>query len=146
MYQIYQVMPGETLFDIARKTNSTVEELEKLNGLKNGTNIDGSYVIIPNQDQVFYETYKVKKGDSIYSIAKKYGVDYNTLLSLNGLNPNQYIYPDQEIVIPQGSMKVYVTKEGDTIESVSSSLNKPIPSIMDSNEKIELAPDQIIKY
>ena len=146
MYQIYQVMPGETLFDIARKTNSTVEELEKLNGLKNGTNIDGSYVIIPKQDQVFYETYKVKKGDSIYSIAKKYGVDYNTLLSLNGLNPNQYIYPDQEIVIPQGSMKVYVTKEGDTIESVSSSLNKPIPSIMDSNEKIELAPDQIIKY
>ena len=73
-------------------------------------------------------------------------MDYNTLLSLNGLNPNQYIYPDQEIVIPQGSMKVYVTKEGDTIESVSSSLNKPIPSIMDSNEKIELAPDQIIKY
>ena len=58
MYQIYQVMPGETLFDIARKTNSTVEELEKLNGLKNGTNIDGSYVIIPKQDQVFYETYK----------------------------------------------------------------------------------------
>ena len=146
MYQIYQVMPGESLFDVSRKVGTTVEELEKLNGLKNGTNIDGSYIIIPNQEKVYYETYKVKKGDSIYSIAKKYGVDYNTLLSLNGLNPNQYIYPDQEIVIPKGNMKVYVTKEGDTISKISDALNKPVSSIMDNNKEIELLPDQIIQY
>ncbi len=146
MYQIYQVMPGESLFDISRKIKTSVEELEKLNGLKNGTNIDGSYIVIPNQDQVYYETYKVKKGDNIYSIAKKYGVDYDTLLSLNGINPNSYIYPDQEIIIPMGSKKVYVTKEGDTISKISDSLNKSVSSIMDGNKELELLPDQIIKY
>lgn len=146
MYQIYQVMPGETLYEIAKKVGTTTEELEKLNGISNGNNIDGSYIIIPNQKVIRYENYKVKKGDSIYAIAKKYGVDYHTLLRLNGLGENQYIYPDQEILIPKGINKVYVTKEGDTISSISDNLNKSVSDLMNNNSQLQLLPDQIIQY
>lgn len=146
MFQIYQVIPGETLFDIAKKVGSTVAELERINGIKNGTNIDGSYIIIPNKDSVTFESYKVKKGDSVYSIAKKYNVDYQTLLLLNGLNNNEFIYPDQEILIPRGNEKIYVTKEGDTIQSISKKLDKKEQDIISKNSTIKILPDQIIKY
>lgn len=41
--------------------------------------------------------YRVKPGDTLYSIAFKYGVDYHELAKLNGISSSYVIYPDQQL-------------------------------------------------
>lgn len=136
MYKIYQV-GNETLEDIAKKLNTSVDEIVKLNGTQNI--MPGSYIIVPaNKD---FTTYIVKQGDNIYSIAKNNNVDYDTLLKVNGLDPNDYIYPNQEIIIP--NRRVYVTKENETIKDIINKLNiNDIKTI----EDLYLLKDQMIKF
>ena len=136
MYKIYQVQ-NETLEDIARKLNTTVDEIVRLNGTSNIA--PGSYIIVPSSRD--FTTYIVKQGDNIYSIAKNNGVDYETLLKINGLDQNDYIYPNQEIIIP--NRRVYVTKENETIRDIINKLNiKDIKNI----EDLYLVKDQMIKF
>lgn len=147
MYQIYQVMPGETIESIATKLGTTESKLREINGLSDGLIIrPGSSIIVPVQNQGGYQTYIVKKGDSIYSIANEYGLDYKTLYSINGLKEDEYIYPNQEIMIPVGANKVYVVEKGDTIESLIKKTGSNINDIMTKNKSIELEEDQIINY
>lgn len=136
MYKIYQVQ-NETLEDIARKLNTTVDEIVRLNGTSNIA--PESYIIVPSSRD--FTTYIVKQGDNIYSIAKNNGADYETLLKINGLDQNDYIYPNQEIIIP--NRNVYVTKENETIREVMNKLNmNDIKNI----EDLYLVKDQMIKF
>ena len=146
MYQIYQVMPGETLEDVARKIGISIDELKKINGILENQNIGGSYLIVPVVTDNMYEKYTVKKGDNIYAIARRYGVDYETLLRLNGLDDGDYIYPNETILIPRSNHEVYVVKEGDTIAKIANNLGKDVKELINENEEILLVPDQIIKY
>ena len=140
MYKIYQV-GNETLNDIAAKFNTTIEALEKLNGIQSV--IPGSYIIIPNTESSDYTTYIVKRGDNLYAIARTYQVDYSTLLKINGLDENDYIYPDQKIMIPNS--KIYVTNEQEKISDILNNLNIKFDDIKNL-EELYLVKDQIIKF
>ncbi len=140
MYKIYQV-GNETLNDIAAKFNTTIEALEKLNGIQSV--IPGSYIIIPNTESSDYTTYIVKRGDNLYAIARTYQVDYSTLLKINGLDENDYIYPDQKIMIPNS--KIYVTNEQEKISDILNNLNIKLDDIKNL-EDLYLVKDQIIKF
>ena len=67
----------------------------------------------------FYDTYKINKGDSLYKISKKFNVNTNLLAELNGLDIDDYIYPEQVILIPKSNVSYYITKEGDTLKNIS---------------------------
>lgn len=140
MYKIYQV-GNETLNDIAAKFNTTTETLEKLNGIQSV--IPGSYIIIPNTESSDYTTYIVKQGDNLYAIARTYQVDYPTLLKINGLDENDYIYPNQQIMIPNN--KMYVTNEQEKIKDILNKLNIKLDGIKNL-EDLYLVKDQIIKF
>lgn len=141
MYKTYQV-GNETLSDIAKKFNTTVEDLEKINGISSV--VPGSYIIIPTNGNISeYTTYIVKQGDNIYGIARMYGVDYETLLKLNGLNKDDYIYPNQEIIIP--STKTYVTNGTETINEILKKLQIEMNNIKNIGD-LYLLKDQIIKF
>ena len=140
MYKIYQV-GNETLNDIASKFNTTTETLEKLNGIQSV--IPGSYIIIPNTESSDYTTYIVKQGDNLYAIARTYQVDYPTLLKINGLDENDYIYPNQQIMIPNN--KMYVTNEQEKISDILNKLNIKLDGIKNL-EDLYLVKDQIIKF
>lgn len=140
MYKIYQV-GNETLNDIAAKFNTTIEALEKLNGIQSV--IPGSYIIIPNTESSDYTTYIVKQGDNLYAIARTYQVDYPTLLKINGLDENDYIYPEQKIMIPNS--KIYVTNEQEKISDILNKLNIKLDDIKNL-EDLYLVKDQIIKF
>jgi len=45
-------------------------------------------------------THKVREGDTLYEIGKRYGVPSEDLRKLNGLQPGEYIQPGQELKIP----------------------------------------------
>lgn len=146
MFKIYQVEDGETLESIADKVSTDVENLRRINGINGNVMIrPGSFLIVPTVDDRFIR-YKVEKGDSIYSISSKYGVDPDLVLRLNGLNKDDYIYPEQEILIPNNDYKFYVTKKDDTLSTVSEKLKENIIDILNNNETLFLSEDQLIIY
>ena len=145
MYKIYQVEYGDTLDIIADKASTTVNELKRINGFNNDSDlVVGSLIIVPRSEDNLFETYIVKQGDTIYSISKMYNVDSNTLLSLNGLNSNDYIYPNQEILIPNDEIVVYITKNGDTLDNLTEFFNTDLNTLSNENNKIFVLEDQLI--
>ena len=71
-----------------------------------------------------YFEYVVKKGDSLYTIAQKYGVSVTELTDINMLTSN-VIYPNQVLLVPSTNehleflLDVYVTKEDDTFDKIA---------------------------
>ena len=147
MYKIYQVEYGDTIDVIASKTGTTANNIKDINGINSNSDlIVGSLIIVPKEENQIFETYTVKKGDSIYSIARTYNVDPSTLYLLNGLNKNDYIYPNQEITIPRKDVIVYVTNEGDTIDMIVNNLGIDANTLNRENERIFVLPDQLVVH
>lgn len=144
MYGIYQVNSTDTLDSVANEVGISKEELKKLNGIMVDMDLrPGSFLIVPKYDSS-YEKYVVKKGDNMYEIAKKYGVDYKSLLKINGLDEDDYIYPGEVLLIPRG-MNAYVTEE-ETIESIAEKIGKPIADLLANNPQLVVLENQIIRY
>lgn len=78
------------------------------------------------------DIYVVKSGDSIWSIAQKYGVDMESIISANGLNPSESLVIGQTLVIP-GRSQEYVVKQGDSIWSIANKFGVSMQSIIFEN-------------
>lgn len=102
----YTIKQGDTLSGIAIKFNTTVDELVKLNNIKNrNLIITGNILKIKGKiepSEMTHKTYTVKKGDNLSIIAKKYNTTWQKIYSLNketiGSNPN-IIRPGQVLKI-----------------------------------------------
>lgn len=149
MYKIYQVQGGDTLASIAEKLGVDTEELARLNGLMVGAVLSGGdYIVIPSKgnENSYFRYYKVKKGDTVYGIAREYNLDPTQLLRLNGLGENDVIYPDQELVLPNSGVSFYVTGMDDTLKDVTNKLGASANDISNQNDVIYLTTDQLIVY
>ena len=101
---VYTVKAGDTLSGIAGKFGTTYQELAKYNGIANPNIIfPGQKIKIPGSQKVEKEpevvTYTVKKGDTLSSIAKKYGTTYQKIAKDNGISNPNLIHPGQKLVI-----------------------------------------------
>ena len=146
MYQIYQIMPNDTLASVAQKFNTTIDDIRRINGF--GMNYmlsPGNYVVVPGMMDENYQTYTVQKGDNLYQIAMKYGTTVDILLLLNGIEDSGYIYPGQQIIVPRNNISVYIT-EDETLGSISSKSGVPIGELLEQNKSIYVLPEQIIVY
>lgn len=83
----YTVQKGDSLYSIARKYDTTIDRIKKLNNLTTNLLSIGQVLLIPT-DTNLETTYTVKKGDSLYSIAKKYDTTVDRLKQLNNLSSN----------------------------------------------------------
>lgn len=146
MYSIYQIQVGDTLDTIANKVGTTKQILLTINGITDSNLIPGNFIVIPMNVNLPFTTYVVKKGDNIYEIARNYGVEYETLLEINGLGKDDYIYPNQEIIIPNKDFNIYVTKENDSLALVAQKLGAEQTDIIRDNATIYLLPEQLILY
>ena len=95
----YVVKKGDTLSAIASKYGTTYQWLASYNNIKNPNKIyPGQIIRVPGNIKITPNTYVVKKGDTLSSIAKKYGISWKNLYEKNktiiGKNPNK-IYPGQ---------------------------------------------------
>ena len=147
MYQIYQVAPNDTIVSIAGKFNTTIDEIRKINGMNlNNMLLPGNYIVVPNVRNDLYIRYTVVKGDNLYSIAQNNGTTVQTLVAINGLEENAFIYPNQEILIPRRDLGIYVTVEDDTLSGVSEKSGVSIEDLIRENQRLYLLPEQIIVY
>ena len=111
---IYTVKRGDTLWDIGRHYGVSVKQLTSWNGisrrgiLRPGQKLNlwladtgkkaGAGAAQPAKDPFHYT---VKKGDSLWSIAKKFKVTVKQLLTWNNLRKNKFLYPNQKITVYQ---------------------------------------------
>ena len=96
-YGYHKIRNGESLSSIAKKYHTTVTKLKELNGLKNNNIRAGQSIKVPGagNSNLSYDgsnhtvkSHKVKSGETLASIASRYGISVNTLKSCNGLNSN----------------------------------------------------------
>lgn len=97
-----------------------------------------------------YGQYLVKKGDSLYLIAKKYNTTPEQLMMLNNLSSTM-IYPNQVLFVPYSSNQgfdylEYTTMNGDSLKSISDKFNMTPEELMLYNNvyRLELVPNQVI--
>ena len=90
--------------------------------------------------------YTIEKGDNLYNIARRYNTDYNLLALLNGINVDDYIYPNTTILVPKRDVKYYITKDNDTLFSVNRLLGGNINKLLSQNNNIYLKEGQLIVY
>lgn len=91
MNNTYVVQPGDTLYGISRQHNMSAQRIRELNNLENDIIYPSQVLIISeNSDSNPSEcvTYIVKKGDSLYSIAKKYDSTADAIKRYNNLTSN----------------------------------------------------------
>lgn len=113
----YTVVAGDTVFGIAQKHGTSVDAILGANGLTRAS------VIYPGQTLALSgapaaaapvaatpaaapaptaaggQTHAVTAGDTLFSIAQRYGTTTAALFSLNGLSPASIIYPGQSITV-----------------------------------------------
>lgn len=126
--RVHKVKKGDTLYALALKYNMTVDSIRHMNGLEKsalrigqelvldkpagintdltGLSADKAFVVDSEQKNAekpvkkapTKKTHKVKKGDSFYSIAQKYGCTVAQLKDWNGKSGNK-IMPGDKIII-----------------------------------------------
>jgi membrane-bound lytic murein transglycosylase D len=108
----HMVRAGDTLYDIARDHNVSVSALKQANGLRSSRIHPGKELRIPapigssapTQTAPNPGTYKVRKGDTLYDIARRFGISISDLRRANGLQSSR-IYPGDVLRIPTSQAK-----------------------------------------
>lgn len=145
MYDKYLIKEGETLDDIASRFNTSVDMILNINDMYSREYLrEGEEIIVPKNQESYFTYYTVNQGDSLYQIARKYNINPSLLALLNGLNMEDYIYPNQRLIIPKSGYSFYITKDGDTLEIVRDKFNKNLGDILKYNETIYLLPGQLM--
>lgn len=114
--QTYKVRKGDSFWKIARRFNMSHKKLASLNGLSSGDTLSiGQKLLIAknkpakkaknisSRDSVALKTseisYKVKSGDSLYTISRHFKVTINDLKRWNHVNLKKYLKPGQELKV-----------------------------------------------
>ena len=145
MYDKYIVQDGESLKDLSNRFKISERDLLDINNIAFSDEIRaGKEIIVPTNNENYFDYYTIQKGDSIYQIAKKYNINPELLAVLNGLTDNDYIYPNQKILIPKSNYSYYITTEGDTLALVSNKFNLNPNEVIATNKTIYLMPGQLM--
>lgn len=147
----YTVERGDSLWSIARRFGITVQEIRDANNLTSDTLSVGQSLIIPgisadedlednNGSETVPNTYTVQSGDSLWSIANRFGITVNDLKTANSLTSN-LLSVGQILVIPiagsnnptNPSYTPYTVKSGDSLWSIANSFGTTVDSIKTLN-------------
>ncbi|MFW5927048.1 MAG: LysM peptidoglycan-binding domain-containing protein [Wenzhouxiangella sp.] len=101
----HQVRPGENLWLIARRYRVSISDLQRWNGLGDDSLIRPGDRLVIHMDSHSGQKptrYTVRRGDSLWSIARRHQVTVNDLLRWNELDENSVLRPGQTLTIRTG--------------------------------------------
>lgn len=96
---VYVVQPGDTLYSIASRYNTTVNDIKNLNNLSSNLLSIGMQLLIPSSNSNAQTTYTVKSGDSLWKISRQFGTTVSELRRLNNLT-SDILSIGQTLLIP----------------------------------------------
>ncbi|MHB9001610.1 MAG: LysM peptidoglycan-binding domain-containing protein, partial [Thermoanaerobaculia bacterium] len=106
-----------TVSKLARATGTSAQEILSMNGLRSARLGEGDSLYLPVRQSDLSNVlrkaveppsryHKVKKGDTLYSIAKKHGLKVEELLDLNRLTRQKAIHPGDRLRVSGGANAV----------------------------------------
>lgn len=167
---MYTVVKGDSLYSIAKRYGTSVDEIKKINYLTNNNLVIGQVLRIPemytkpeDMNVPVYINYTVKKGDSLYSIAREYGVSVDTIIQDNALKSNNLSIGQNlklrtentnveecfgEAYVPvSDSYQNYTVVRGDSLYSIAKKFNTTVQNIINLNnlKSTNLSIGQVLK-
>lgn len=134
----YTVKNGDSLWKIANQYGITVNELKSANGLT-GDNLQvGQTLKIPSENGGIVtsdNTYTVKNGDSLWSIARTYNTTVDTLRKLNNLT-SDILRIGQVLKVPSseiGASRTYTVKNGDSLWKIANEFDTTVSQLRELN-------------
>ena len=129
----YIVQSGDTLYSIAKENNTTVQELKKLNNLTSDIITVGTVLNIKDNNMPPTLEYTVKPGDTLYSIARKFGTSVLEIKKINNLT-SDFLSVNDQLKIPKNeSIETYTVKQGDTLYSIARENNTTVNTLIRIN-------------
>lgn len=128
-YGEYIVKAGDSLFKIAKDSNTTVEELMTLNNLASTTIYPNQILLIPNSTSNS-NVYTTVTGDTLNKIANKANISVDRLIRLNNYK-DFVLTPNQEVRISEE--RTYTISPGDTLEGIAKKYNTSIKDLVNQN-------------
>jgi murein DD-endopeptidase MepM/ murein hydrolase activator NlpD len=89
---------------------------------------------------LLFTSYKVRQGDTIGDIARNFGLNQDTLISLNGIKNTRLLQINQALKIPNQDGILYTVKNGDTLASIAEKYNTNVPALQTVNELFSETP------
>lgn len=160
----YVIKTGDTLSTIAQEHKTTISLLQSLNNLNSTRIRAGRTLLVPKASEASdHYTYSlaerikrkqsrggnnkvshlVRKGESLWSIGKRYRVNSRSIAHWNGMSPNDPIRPGQKLVIrtDEGGQTTgktvrkvaYKVRQGDSLARIASRFNLRINDIISWN-------------
>jgi LysM repeat protein len=116
---VYEVKKGDTLTDVAKLFNVSINTIVWANSLKSKVITPGdTLVILP----ITGIKHTVKKGDTVATIAKKYRADKDDIAQYNGVLVDASLAQGETIIVPDGEIEAIKTPKAKS--STSKVLNK----------------------
>jgi len=160
-YVVHRVRRGETLSSIARRSRTSVKAIVRANHLRSGNQIRvGQRLKIPQRGGTAAVstaaapaaslTHTVRRGDSLWSLASRYGTTVDRIRSDNGLHGERLLV-GQRLKIETGDpdSRRYTVRRGDTISRIAEVQNVPVDSILRSNglsRSSKIYPGQVLVF
>ncbi|TPG68328.1 LysM peptidoglycan-binding domain-containing protein [Brevibacillus laterosporus] len=93
---IYVVRPGDSLYRIANRYNTSVEQIA------NDNDLNPQQMLVVGQSLVIVtpKQYRVQPGDTLYQIGIRFNVSIQQLVAANGLSASEPLYPGMVLIIP----------------------------------------------
>ncbi len=134
----YIVQRGDTLYGIARKYNTTVDAIKRLNQLTSDTLSVGQILKIPKEEEEEEIIYVVQRGDTLYGIAREYNTTVDAIKRLNQLTSDT-LSVGQILQIPKEEEEeeiTYIVQRGDTLYGIAKKYNTTVAAIQRLNKLV----------
>lgn len=137
----YVVQKGDSLWSISSKLGVSVSDIKKSNNLSSNNLSIGQVLIIPSkkiddeENNAEENVYVVKKGDSLWLIAKNYNTSVDEIKRLNNLSSNT-LSIGQKLKIPNAITSneiTYTVKKGDSLWLIANRYDTTVNAIKDKN-------------
>ncbi len=125
--------------EISKKKNKAARELNQINDKNTKTSDYGvsKSSVSTNEDNTLPDYHTVLPGESLTSIAARYGISRGRLISMNGLDPNEQLSPGQNLIIRKPAvsteMQYHTVKPGETLYSIAKRYGVNISKLRELN-------------
>lgn len=153
----YRVVPGDTLFSLAKRFGTSTEAIREASRIKDSALRPGQQLVIPGLrlaeapiprapgrvvvSSTLPRSYRVRAGDNAWSIARRFNVPLDELLAWNGLDPGAVLKVGQSISLREPGTtgvatarssrggRTYEVRRGDNLWQISRKFDTPLEEL-----------------
>jgi LysM repeat protein len=141
----YRVKSGDTVTQIAKRFGISVSKIARINNLGPTSLIRVGQTLKlsgSSPKKAVVESYRVKAGDNLSSIAKRHGLTLQELTAVNRISANTIIYPGQVLRVAKiqtspapaaNATDSYQVQAGDSLESIAKRFSLSLSALRDFN-------------